>query len=585
MPALAAWGFVVALVGARLLAQPITPYGTNGAEYIEHVDRLRVGRAFREWLEDPYSPLELLRLLDGAFPPLLHLITQAVPGVGLAPVAWSGLLWLGALAAVVGGVGARLSSAPRVGVVAAVGTLLLPAMHGAASRYYYDLPMTVLVWGATAALVRAWDRPPGVAHGVAGLLSAAACLIKWTAVPYLLVLQIAAVLAFPAPDAVRWRPPRRRITALIVVVAAQALACGVYLAALGEDNSLSFTAMESGVVEAELDDLGLPTSEVAHGLLGSMARRITDPATPPWMRILYYGTGWTLSTCSPILAGALVLLVFGAALRRRRTAAFAAWVAAGHMAFLLLLVQPIDDRFLLTMTPALVIAGADALVGLGPRVGRALGVALVVVAVLVGVDFHHGRPTALTKEFLVAPRLLGRDMSVPPPVGRGIGAASSTLRLGWSRRDESPPLRAALREALWEALRRCDPEQLWMVDEQPVVGPEGDGSWLEYRLQLAAARREAHHESLAVHTLRWQENMDKDGEPLRERDIVCVDPTADGSAPLLPNAMVLAQADADGSALAPMCPTGVTWRLESLVADPDGGPGVALWSVGTRGCR
>ena len=582
-PALAAWGFVSVVVWARLPRQPLAPYGNNGAEWIEHADRLGIGRTLASWLREPYSPIELVRALDGSFPPLLHLLSLLLPGASAQSLVWSGMLWAGLLAAAVGVVTAHLADR-RVGVAAAVATLLLPAVHGSAARYYYDLPMTAMCWAATAALVSRWDRPWSKAWRLPAVLAVAACLLKWTAVPFLVGLLVAALLAAPRGSAAttlgRLGLPKHRTAVVAATLLAWVALCGAWLLVAGEENSLAFMAQESGVVSSDTDAAGAPAD--AAGPVGAALRRIVDPAEPMWMRGVYYAAGWVLSTCSPLLALALMLLLGLAVWRRTCGAIFAVLAAAAHLSFLLLFVQPIDDRFLLTLTPALVIGAVTGLYRLPRPWVRRIGGTVLVVAALVAVDFHHGRPTGLTKHYSAQPLLLGRKPILQPPQGRGLGAASSTLWLGWSRSDETLPARLALREAVWARLEACAPSQFAAVDEQPVFAPEGDASWFEYRSLLAASTLD---DAQSVTVLAWTADMSMDGEPLRERGVVCLDPELDGLQPLEDDAVVLSAMELNGSALPPLCPQGVPWRLDALVEDPDGGPGVGVWSVGGRGCR
>ncbi len=581
-PALAAWGFVAAVVWSRLPRQPLATYGNNGAEWIEHADRVSLGHSLASWFAEPYSPIELVRTLDGSFPPLLHLLSALLPGSSAQSVVWAGMLWAGLLAASVGVVAFRLADR-RAGVAAAVATLLLPAVHGSAARYYYDLPMTAMCWAATAALVSRWDRPLKTAWRLPAALAVAACLLKWTAVPFLVVLLVAAVLAVDRGNAAtvlgRLAIPKHRTAVLGACLLAWVALCGIYLAVAGEENSLAFMAQESGVVASDTDATGAPAEPA--GPVRAALRRIVDPGEPMWMRGVYYAAGWVLSTCSPLLALALVVLLGIAALRRTCGAIFAALVAGGHLSFLLLFVQPIDDRFLLTMTPALVLGAVTGLHSLPAPWARWIGRGLLGIAVLVTIDFHHGQPSGLTRAFSAQPLLLGRRPILQPPQGRGLGAASSTLQLGWSRSDETLPVRLPLREAVWSRLQDCAPAQFAAVDEQPVFAPEGDASWFEYRSRLASS---ALDDAQSVIVLTWTADMSMDGEPLRERGVQCLDPALDGLPPLERDAVVLAAVELDGTALPPLCPQGVSWRLDGVVQDPDGGPGVAIWSLGGRGC-
>jgi hypothetical protein len=65
---------VVAVVQLRLSRGGIEAYGFAGAEYIEHVTRLKVLLALRGAGDTGW--LQALRDMDGSYPPLMHLLTM-----------------------------------------------------------------------------------------------------------------------------------------------------------------------------------------------------------------------------------------------------------------------------------------------------------------------------------------------------------------------------------------------------------------------------------------------------------------------------------------------------------------------------
>ena len=233
---------VVAMVGLRLGVDGIQPYGTDGAEYIEHTARLETAAL---WTEHATSGLwtRLVRT-DGAFPAGLHLVTLPFAGVfghsaeaaSATGIGWFLLLLaaVGAVAATAAPIGSRLPSA----ALAAAATALVPAIHGGAGRYYYDLPMVALLWCVAAVLLSGRDHRPVLAGVVAGALGFAACLVKWAAAPYGLIL-VAACL-FGRGD--RRARPLARLLSVALAVAIPAWLVILYLGDVSGTSSFGHQA-------------------------------------------------------------------------------------------------------------------------------------------------------------------------------------------------------------------------------------------------------------------------------------------------------------------------------------------------------
>ena len=113
--------FVGAVVFARVVRDGIQMYGCDAAPYIEHVARLHTLRAWREG--SLLSPWDMFVSMDGAFPPLMHLLNLPL-GAFVGHQAWvalfSGLLWLLLLAAAVGSLATALSHQRLAGLAAFV---------------------------------------------------------------------------------------------------------------------------------------------------------------------------------------------------------------------------------------------------------------------------------------------------------------------------------------------------------------------------------------------------------------------------------------------------------------------------------
>ena len=217
----------------RIHRQPIQPAGGDSV-YTEHRDRLHVLEALRR--ADLSQPRLLVRSLDNAYPPGLHVFTAALgalSGHWVDDVVWTGLVWLALLALGVGGCAAALTGSRLAGLAAFGATMLLPAGQAAATRYYYDLPMSawlwIMLWGARAR----WERRPGRGGVGAGALLAMACLTKWTAASFGVMFLCCAAVT-PAARQV-YRLPRRAL-ALGICLATGACLAGLFLYSVGGIN-------------------------------------------------------------------------------------------------------------------------------------------------------------------------------------------------------------------------------------------------------------------------------------------------------------------------------------------------------------
>jgi hypothetical protein len=153
----AAAGAILVIVWTRIARSGVQTYGDDGAPWIEHEARMLVLETFQ--LRHELRPLAFFRELDGYFPPLMHLLTTPLAALGGHTdhaAARTAILWLFLLAWAVGAVTWQLGRDRSVAAAAATGTLLLPAAHAFATRYYYDLPFTAGRWRPGTD-----DRSPG----------------------------------------------------------------------------------------------------------------------------------------------------------------------------------------------------------------------------------------------------------------------------------------------------------------------------------------------------------------------------------------------------------------------------------------
>lgn len=437
--------FVIAVLELRIARQPIQPYGDAAAAWIEHAVRLELIEDLRA--DPPANPWGLLVRSDGeSHPPLLHLAHAglgAITGHDPAIQARFAPLWLVLLAVSMALVGRALGDG-RAAVGAFVGTLLLPALHGSATRVHYDLPMTALLWGAVAVLVtgirtRAWLVAP-----LAGLLLFAAALTKWTAVPFG-GLMLLGVLATPVGSL------RSRIGLVLAAGAVAAAGIGAYLDA----TTASFQGGQLAVGAAGIGAL-------------------------PW-----YGARLVVAVLSPLAALALARLAISWWRAGRPGAGLVGITVIGQVAFLLAMVSVRDERFLLTLAPALVLLGA---LGWARTSDRRLDVALLAVLAGLAVDLH---------------------------LGPGMLTGDSVEQRGWAAAARTANDHPERREAAWALLER------WPTDRIALPGgivDVGDIWWLraraaQARLQGAPLPREVlvlNHVGLGGRDLWWP---DPDSSP------------------------------------------------------------------------
>ena len=429
----------------RLWGHPIEAFGADGAQYIEHRARLEMLTQLRAGLNG--NILEALVALDGAYPPGLHLVEiawGAVFGHSAVAVLWLGFVWWVALALAVGVLARRLvPGGVHVGLWCGVAMLCVPAVQATALRSYYDLPMTVLLWWALVVLVgsHSW-------RGVgAGVLWVGAVLIKWTALPFGAVMVGAWMLVGDK------RAVRSGLTALSVV------GCWtvVFLGAGAESFATMGRATFQTSVDFGLEHLGFYLVRLISTVLSPVGAVLSVVA----MVLL-----WRSPKGGPGKVSHSVWALFGL-------------IAGGHLAFLCWVVPVMDDRFILSLVPGIVL-----LVGVGLAQSPRLAVVAAVAMFGVAVDAHwpssptnipdgDGWPTAKQGRVWV-PRL---------------GMSSSVERRGWSRSSDMRPDKTAQREALWLALLRCGGGRVGGDDT--LISGAGDGHWWQYRRLLSQLSGEA----------------------------------------------------------------------------------------------
>lgn len=449
-------GVVVQIfVLGRIAGAPMTSYaGGPGAQFHAHAHRLWAWASIRDLFAFREGPLHTLFALDGDFPPLLHVAT----GVMIAPFGHtlnaamvSGMVWVALLASSLGLLAARLS--PRggtdhvAGAAACTGVLLLASYQAVSFRYYFDVPMTALLWAGVAVLVTGWDREDRRVAVAAGLAFFAAVITKWTAVPFggLMGLGLLWMARRSPPDA-----RRRRVRAVLIggtVAVGLSLAYGV-VTALGPGES-SFGSMFDSFDSGDGAEVDLLTA----------------------YRVRFYPMWIVRSIVSPALT-LLALPLLALWLARGRVAwALVTLTALGQLAWLVASMPVLDERFALTAVPALVLAAALGF-GLLPRPGRwILGPLIVAVGLAVCWDAHFGRPGVFS--------IADPDWRIDH--WRKLGLENAWNADGaWTRGDATGQDCAGLREQMWDLVQRCEVDVIGIGEANaPLLG---DGYWWSFKV-------------------------------------------------------------------------------------------------------
>ena len=556
---------VTLILVTRLLRHPVDDYGVGGTGYNEHWQRLVWSDRVSGSLADPSGGLAgLVQAMDVDFPPGLYAWGEAASllvGRSAGGVALAGIGWLLLLAVAVGLVGEALGGR-RAGIAAFVGTLLLPAAHGSAIRFYFDLPMTALAWCAVAMLAAMGARRPLIGGLLVGVLALAATAFKWTAIPLAAPLLLGMALERGSgpggSGGAVARPVRRRLVALAIAAALWGGGTAAWVATSGPQGSLQRMASEAQMAGPEAD--GGPRAVGLGGVASGVSKTLVEPAWERRVpaRVAWYGLASIGAVVSPALTVVALLLLLPWLGGRRSGARLAAIGLLGTAAFLLLLVRPIDERFVLTLAPALPLLAGLGWASLPEGRRRRWGAMAVAVGLVVALDFHHLPSTPVSRAAEAQPwqrEIEPDEDNVLSTVRfRGLGAASSWERRGWGRLDEAPPDRRPLRRALLDVLVPCAPSRIEQQEYAPVITEQGDLVWLAYEFALRQAR----------------------GELPRTPFWGTCDPSQD-----TPPGLVVLAAELPGGVAPPSgCATSPPLRRWRRVDDPDGQTGVALFTPG-----
>lgn len=558
---------IAGIVVLRILGDGVPPYGTDGAQYIEHIARLTARSHLQNW--DGWNLWTALVAADGSFPATLHFLTLpfgAVFGHSAETTTLTGICWLGLLATAVGSVTRRVSGRSDLGWMALSACLLVPAFHGMAARYYYDLPMLAMLWAGVALMVRAQGARLILYGLLAGCCFLLACLIKWSAIPYGLFLGFGALLLprHGAAPSIRGRVSLALITGMPV-----ALGLALYFGGIEGISSFGHQA-----------HITVPAAQQQHGqagpslgglvlLFGELPARLAAHSVAS---LAFYPLRMVSSLLSLPLAVLLGVLLWRWWRGLRLGAAGLATMVGGWTVFHLAVVPVLDDRFLIVVLPAFVVAAALGIGELSAPRARRLTRGIAALGLLTAVDVHFvhegwlSSPIELISE---RPVLGDGSLGTPGTVLRGLSSAGSTDHRGWARRDEVGAAgrradRRTLRDAVWVVAREQQAVVVGGTVESGAIDPAGDRDWWEYRSQLAAwtdGRGATSFSGVSPAAISGSRVCRSSGSALWDNS----DPTH----LLLPVVSPWARLDP--------CVRPEDWELTQRIDDPEGGPGVTLW--------
>ena len=375
-------------------------------------------------------------------------------------------------------------------------------------------------------------RGAGLRGAAAGALFAGACLVKWSALPLGLPLLLGSTASLAA------RVDRR--TALRAGVGTL-LGGGILLGSFVLGGSTSFGAMSGATFQPPVgvDPDRLQALSAMPG--GSAIRAmLLQAAAIDMHRLAFYPTRLISTVLSPVLSLAAAPLVWSWWRARAPGWPLLLLGVGGTGAFLLFLVPPLDDRFLLTVVPVIALAaglGASALPRAGATTAALLG---WILSLAVAADLHL-RPPAIPLH--VAAGQLRDDGPDGRRVEWRLGAGSSWDLRGWARSDAARRDRTRLRTLLDAQLSRCGRATL-DAHTPGTLTAFGEDNWFAYREALARLENRA------------------------------VGPAWPSGTPTGPAGVLLQSDPPDAFGKANRDAHTHLWR----VSDPDGGPGLLLSS-------
>ncbi|MBN93761.1 MAG: hypothetical protein CL928_06755 [Deltaproteobacteria bacterium] len=517
---------VVAITVLRADDTALLHSARNASDWGHHVVRVEMAGALEDaglpaLLSDPRKLWEWILQGDQDFPPLLHVVASVLGssfGHDSVSVQRIGLWWLVLLCFGVGWTAWNIAgraadvenpgsrpSRMTVACAAAAATALIPAHHAAALNYYYDLPMTALLWFTAAAVLALSARSPVLPGLVGGLGVFVAGLMKWTALPASVPLMLG-VLATGAPgqheSKGRWLrfPLRRRILTAVLgattILALLLLYCRQSPRSWNRMLSMTYgTPLDPASDFPAVSWLSTLSTTVGRGLSSVSIGNNVSAET-----LIWYPLRFIFSYASPLLSIALACLFLVWLLRGARGGVLVSVTAAAHGLLLFVVFTSHDERFLLTVGPLAALVAAMGWAGLPGGLRQGLALALVALGLGVAWDFHHtprdqnpGPGHATSEEPTSA---AGRIWAEIDHERRGWGLQSAVdSQWGWTRADQENRIYFPNRELLWRSGLACGATVV-LAQEDLMDDGYGDVMWWRYRMGLARVQSSSGFKSI-----------------------------------------------------------------------------------------
>ncbi len=472
----------------------------SGVEWTHHALRVQLASDLPGL--HPLRARDWVLSADRDFPPLVPVVGALlgfVVGHGEESIHRAGLLWLLLLALATGILCKALSGDAKLALAAAVCSLLLPAHHAASLNFYFDLPMVALLWMGLATLAWQQDVRPVRAGLAAGCLLSLAAFAKWTALPLIPPLLLGVLLI--RPEGKSWDRDLlllRARAALPLVVLNTGLVLSFWRLSPRSWNrmlSMSF----GGALDPRTDFTPTSWLHTVRTTLGGLTEAITPGRHLSLEALYWYPLHSIWSYLSVPVAALLALLALRWLHRPDRSWPLIACTFLGHIALLFGVFSSLDERFLLSLGPVLLLPPLLAWSSLPTKPRALLGALFVGSTLWVAFDFHHSTAepgVGIGDNEPEATTIAGRVWGEIAAERQGIGLQSATDRQwGWMRSDAQRPAYFEARELLWNELVGCGASVV-LAQEELTLDGFGEGFWWDFRRRRALLDRDAAPDSI-----------------------------------------------------------------------------------------
>ena len=242
----------------------------------------------------------------------------------------------------------------------------------------------------------------------------------------------------------------------------------------------------------EQDVISTSTTEVSTAQPSDVVHQKNDRNRATFSRLMFYPDWLIRSIFSPLPAIALALLALVWLVYSRTGAALLLCTVLGQWVFLLAAVPPLDERFIISLSPTLVIAAAIGFSHLPRRTHAAVQTLLLATTLAVAFEFH----------FLNSPEPHSEDAN-QQTTRKQLSLHSASYPDGsWKRgEDERDRIRSGtiyswreshtFYEDIWQAVKRCKATTVLVASTESAID---NSDWWSYRSSLARLSSKRKHE-------------------------------------------------------------------------------------------